>query len=373
MKHLRIAIIISLLIGTTLISCKKEEVPTLTTTEITNITGNTASCGGIITSEGSGTVLSRGVCWSIGTTPTIADSKTQDGAGAGTFSSNLIGLNGATTYYIRAYSTNSVGTGYGMAMSFKTLGQSPTVTTSLASGVNASGAKIKGIINCNFLSTTVTFEYGTSISYGQTLEAIGSPMIGNENVSVSATLTNLSSGTIYHYRVKAVNSLGTTYGNDITFTTLYSIGQSFGGGIICYLDNSGQHGLIAALNDQSVGIQWYNGTNVPIITTGMAIGSGQSNTIAIISNQGQGTYAAIMCDNLVLNNYDDWFLPSKDELNTMYINLKAKGLGNFADGHYWSSSEYKTDTNAWYQYFGLGSQNSAGKEYEYYVRAIRAF
>ena len=101
-------------------SCKKEAVPTLTTSEIINITGTTATSGGTITDEGSGTIISRGVCWSTAITPTIKDNKTTDGAGAGTFISNLTGLSAGTTYYVRAYATNSAGTGYGSAMSFET-------------------------------------------------------------------------------------------------------------------------------------------------------------------------------------------------------------------------------------------------------------
>ncbi len=94
---------------------------TLTISSITNITGTAVTGGGTITDEGSGTVIARGVCWSTGITPTILDNKSQDGGGVGTFISNITGLEGATTYYIRAYATNSAGTGYGMTMSFTTL------------------------------------------------------------------------------------------------------------------------------------------------------------------------------------------------------------------------------------------------------------
>ena len=210
MNHLRITIIISILIGITMNACKKEEVPTLMTSEITDITGSTAFCGGTIIAEGSGTVIARGVCWSINTTPTISDSKSQNGAGAGTFESNINSLVVGTTYYVRAYATNKTGVGYGMAMSFKTLGQKPTAITNSASGINATEANVNGIINCNYISTIATFEYGTSISYGQTIEAIESPIFDNEDISVNARLTNLSAGTTYHYRVKGVNFLGPT-------------------------------------------------------------------------------------------------------------------------------------------------------------------
>ena len=102
-------------------ACTEERTPTLTTSSITNITGITATGGGNITDEGSGTVIARGVCWSTGISPTIKDSKTIDGAGVGSFISDLTGLTEGTAYYARAYATNQSGTGYGMTMSFTTL------------------------------------------------------------------------------------------------------------------------------------------------------------------------------------------------------------------------------------------------------------
>jgi len=201
-------------------SCKKEEVPLLTTSPVTNITGTTAISGGTITSEGSGTVISRGVCWSTGTTPTIGDSKTADGAGAGSFTSNITGLNGATVYYVRAYAINNVGTGYGMALSYSTLGQSPTSAGATATNINVTSATLNGSVNANYLSTVVTFEYGTTTGYGSTATPSQSPITGNTSSNVSADITGLTAGTIYHYRIKSVNSLGTGYSSDLTFTTL---------------------------------------------------------------------------------------------------------------------------------------------------------
>jgi uncharacterized protein (TIGR02145 family) len=108
--------------------CKDKEktVPVLTTSVVTGITSISASCGGQIT--GGCTVLyDRGVCWSTGTDPTIADSKTSLGAGEDCFSCTMSGLTPNTTYYVRAYATNDVGTGYGSAVSFTTQ-QGNTVT-----------------------------------------------------------------------------------------------------------------------------------------------------------------------------------------------------------------------------------------------------
>jgi FKBP-type peptidyl-prolyl cis-trans isomerase len=124
MSHfLKTSTTVFLLIGLliTYKACKKAEVPTLTTSVIANITGTSAISGGTIISEGTGPVIARGVCWSIANTPKIKDNKTSDGDSAGIFTSNISGLNDATTYYVRAYATNSFGTGYGEALSFTTL------------------------------------------------------------------------------------------------------------------------------------------------------------------------------------------------------------------------------------------------------------
>ena len=99
---------------------KDATLPVLTTTEVIAVTQTTATSGGVITSDGGFTVTERGVCWSTSQSPTIADNKTTDGTGAGEFSSILSGLSPNTTYYVRAYATNSSGTGYGSAMSFTT-------------------------------------------------------------------------------------------------------------------------------------------------------------------------------------------------------------------------------------------------------------
>jgi uncharacterized protein (TIGR02145 family) len=200
--------------------CKKEEFPTLTTSAIINITSSAATGGGTIISEGTGTIIAHGVCWSSGTSPSIKDNKTNDGAGAGTFTSNLSGLNGGTEYFVRAYATNSTGTGYGMAMSFKTLGQPPTATSQPVTNVTTNSCTLNGTVNANYLSTIVNFEYGLTTSYGQTTTSIQSPLTGNTDTNVSATLTGLSINTVYHFRVKTINSLGTIFSNDMAFKTL---------------------------------------------------------------------------------------------------------------------------------------------------------
>jgi len=149
------------------------------------------------------------------------------------------------------------------------------------------------------------------------------------------------------------------------------VGDNYQGGIIAYIDNSGEHGLIAASSDQSTGIQWYNGSSNDTGANGTTIGTGQSNTTKIVQAQDSGSYAAKLCDDLVLNDYSDWYLPSKDELNMLYQNRILIG-GFDTSSNYWSSSEYNYEA-AWGQYFATGAQSAYGKRAMCRVRAVRAF
>ena len=137
------------------LSCSKDspvtpagaQVPVLTTAAVTSITQTMAQCGGNITSDGGATVTARGVCWSTNQTPTIADSRSTDGAGAGSFTSFIAGLTAGTTYYVRAYATNSAGTGYGMTMAFTTNPpHPPAITTANVSQITQTTAQCGGTI-----------------------------------------------------------------------------------------------------------------------------------------------------------------------------------------------------------------------------------
>jgi uncharacterized repeat protein (TIGR02543 family) len=105
---------------------------------------------------------------------------------------------------------------------------------------------------------------------------------------------------------------------------------------------------------------------------GTAVGTGEQNTIDIEAGCTTPGTAADRCSNLVLGGYSDWFLPSKDELNLMYENLKVAEVGDFADFSYWSSSEYNA-SGAWNQHFNFGNQGNGNKATAYRVRAVRAF
>jgi hypothetical protein len=152
-----------------------------------------------------------------------------------------------------------------------------------------------------------------------------------------------------------------------------SIGQSYQGGMIFYIDNTKEHGLICATSDQSSDLQWWNGTNVTTNATGSAVGTGQANTNAIVAAQGTGNYAAQCCNDLSLNGYDDWFLPSLDELDLMYTNLQVEGHLSFSSAIYWSSTEFQYNTARCLDFTNGTALCWGSRDLKHYVRAVRAF
>jgi uncharacterized protein (TIGR02145 family)/uncharacterized repeat protein (TIGR02059 family) len=200
---------------------KFEKVMEVSTGTSTDITSNSATVGGQIIDLGEG-VTQHGHCYAKTPTPTVAGLKTQLGVPVvtGDFTSNLKDLEPGTKYYVRAYLNDGKEPVYGKETSFYTVSASPPiVTTTAATSVTNTTATLNGTVNANNLSTTVTFEYGLTISYGSTANATPNLVTGDSSTNVSASLTGLSEGTLYHYAVKAVSTGGTVYGIDSTFTT----------------------------------------------------------------------------------------------------------------------------------------------------------
>jgi hypothetical protein len=194
----------------------------ISTQAASDITGNTATGNGTITTMGSPNPTYHGFCYGTSVHPTTANSTVNLGGAktVGTFTGPITGLTANTTYYVRTYATNSTSTVYGEEVSFTTLTtDKPLATTLAASNITDSSITFNGTVTANNLSTTVEFEYGTTTSYGNTIMATQSPLDGSSATAVSATMTGLLAGTNYFVRVKAVNSLGTSYGDSVKVTT----------------------------------------------------------------------------------------------------------------------------------------------------------
>jgi hypothetical protein len=179
-------------------------------------------------------------------------------------------------------------------------------------------------------------------------------------------------------------------GGDVNDPPPPAVGDFYGGGVVFYLFEAGDtgyvagetHGLIAAVEDTSDGIIWYNGSWTTTGATGTVLGTGQANTNAIIANQGatETDYAAGLARAYRGGGYTDWFLPSKDELNLMYTNkatinttAAANGGSNFTIYTYWSSTEYDNYL-AWKLTFSSGYLGFNGGKYSTFaMRAVRAF
>jgi len=156
-----------------------------------------------------------------------------------------------------------------------------------------------------------------------------------------------------------------------------AIGDPYAGGFIFFLDGN-EGGLVCAWKDQNdgSGMAWANQQDVLTGASGESVGSGQSNTAAIVNVLGEDNdYAARLCENLEFEGYSDWFLPSKDELNLIFVNLHsaATSLGDFQNSFYWSSTE-DDEGDAWLQDFGSnGDQYYDAKNAERLIRAVRNF
>lgn len=193
--------------------------PTLTTGSVSSITSTSANAGGNISSDGGAAVSVRGLVYGTASNSTISNTILTIGSGTGGFSGTLTGLTPNTTYYVRAYATNSAGTGYGNEISFQTLPIAvPTLVTTDASGITQTTVTTGGTIS-NDGGATITergIVYGTSSNPTTTNTKVSS---GSGTGSFSINVTALTPNTTYYIRSYAINSAGTGFGNNITFQT----------------------------------------------------------------------------------------------------------------------------------------------------------
>jgi hypothetical protein len=205
-----------------LLNCKKEPVkttPIVTISDVINITATSASSGGVITSDGGNALTASGVCWSKNQNPTISDNKTIDGTSIGSYSSVIIGLTQGTTYYVKAYATNSIGTGYSTQSSFITLALAPILTSSNLSALTSSSVNCGGNITSDGGSPVIARGVCWSTSQNPTISN-NKTTDGTGTGTFTSSITGLTPGTTYSFRAYATNSIGTSYGNELITTTL---------------------------------------------------------------------------------------------------------------------------------------------------------
>lgn len=226
--------------------CNKEEKATIETSQATNVTSNSATVGGVITSDGNSAVLERGVCWSKNSNPDVSDNHMTSGTGMGSFTCDLTGLEEVTTYYVKAYAINNVGISYGAQATFTTLtgngggdnpggggdnpggggngggdnpADLPVVTTSEVTAINASTAQGGGTVASNGASDVTDRGICWGTSHNPTLSD-SHVSCGAGTGSFTGEITGLEVETTYYVRAYATNASGTAYGDEVSFVTV---------------------------------------------------------------------------------------------------------------------------------------------------------
>jgi hypothetical protein len=225
----------------------------------------------------------------------------------------------------------------------------------------------------------------TALGNGAIVNASDKIQLGNSDVTSVSTYGALTTGAVTYPNIDGTNGQVLTTDGSGTLSwatasggsTVHTIGESYGGGIVFFVYDGGQHGLIASTADQSTAIRWYGGSNTITRARADGIGAGQMNTAIMTANQAQvdgGTFAATVCNEYSVTvsgvTYGGWYLPSKYELSLLYAQKDV--VGSLDEYYYWSSTEHDSGYS-WIQCFDDGSQGYFDKYMSLGVRAIRAF
>jgi len=201
-----------------------ENTPVVSTSDTVSIVKSNITVRGDVISEGSSTITEKGICWSTAANPLITNTKTNNGTGAGYFTSLISGLNDNTLYHYRAYATNQTGISYGEDFTFKTLSL-PDVSTSSSTNISGNTVTTGGNILCEG-SSDIIFR-GICWSMNPIPTILNDTTIdGTGKGSFTRTINGLSYGTSYFLRAYATNSSGTSYGEEFGFSTMEYTGIS---------------------------------------------------------------------------------------------------------------------------------------------------
>jgi hypothetical protein len=340
-------------------------VPYTGASQAVNLGGYDLTVNGMKVGRGAGNILSN---TTLGQSSLISNTTGSNSTAVG-YGALLSSTTGTENTGFGSYSLYNTNTGnYNTAIGITALNINQTGSNNTALGYEAD-------------VVSVNLNNATAIGNGAKVAASNTIQLGNTSVSNVKTSGTLTAGTVTYPKEHGASGqvLTTTGTGSLTWTDpgVHTLGETYGGGIVFYVYDGGKHGLIAATEDQGTGVSWREVSSeyIAVNVKRDGVNSGMLNTERIIAQQYAGTYAAQLCADYRGGGFGDWYLPSKFELNLLWIQTGYFALYPPFSTDYWSSTE-SSNTIAWAQNFTNGFQFNdapANKNATKAVRAIRAF
>ena len=372
--------------------------PTVETANITNITANSATGGGNVTSDGNGNIMARGVCWNTTGNPTLQNNTgyTTDGSGTDTFISELTGLTVNTTYYVTAYASNEKGTGYGEEISFTTLELTlPIVETAIITNITdisaTGGGNVTSDGNGNIMARGVCW----NTTGNPTLQNnTGYTTDGSGTGTFISELTGLTVNTTYYVAAYATNEEGTAYGQAVSFVTYDYLIDPRDGQTYQTVEIGNQTWFAENLNYETSDSWWYDNSSsngaiygrlytweaaLTACPDGWHLPSDAEWTVLTDYLGGESVAGGKMKEA----GYEHWNSPNTGATNSSGFTALPGGIrytdGSFGHlgryGDWWSSTEEYSGLIAWYRCLdydnGQVYRNSDTEPDGYSVRCLK--